>query len=155
MKRSPKSYKKKQANKLWSKKEKHYLIYAGTICFIIILLGYYSSINRSIKYENAYKAYENKEVPDSVVCMISNLVKPIATNPIMVQDDVYWGCCDRCLNRLGQNIGNVRFASDPHTGKKLKKSDAIIHINPTNKRTVLYFESNESYNNFLKQQKNS
>jgi len=89
------------------------------------------------------------ELPDSVVCMISNLVKPIAMSSITVQNDVYWGCCDKCLNRLNYNIGNVQFATDPYSGKRLKKSEAIIHINPSDKRTVLYFESEESYDNFL------
>jgi len=147
--RRNKSRIKKQRHVLWSKKEKRLLFISGITCLFIISLGYYSGIKRSIKYENAYKAYEGMEVPDSVVCMISNLVKPIAMSSITVQNDVYWGCCDKCLNRLNYNIGNVQFATDPYSGKRLKKSEAIIHINPSDKRTVLYFESEESYDNFL------
>lgn len=140
----------KEVQVLWSRKEKRILFVFWGICLLIIAIAYFLFINRSIKYQNASAAYEGLQVPDSVVCMVSNQVKPIALNSIMVQNGVYWGCCDRCLNRLHYNIGNVQYAKDPYNGKTIKKCDAIIHISPFNKRTVLYFESNETYNEFLK-----
>nr|WP_321409136.1 TRASH domain-containing protein [uncultured Carboxylicivirga sp.] len=136
-------------HELWSPKEKKVLITIGTIVFIICI-GFYSIFFlNDYKKNHAYEAYIGKEVPDSLVCMVSGEIKSKAIIHLEVNGKVYYGCCNSCLSKLRSNFEDVQVTQDPFTKKKLDKADAYIRLNPLNPMTVLFFESKDTYANYI------
>lgn len=137
--------KMKKQNQTWSPTEKQVLISIGVSLLVFILIWYTNVATEKYAAENAYITYIDKHVPDSVVCMVSGMVKNKAIKPIEVGGKTYWGCCDNCLMQLKNNIENVLFAKDPVSGAMICKSGALKRLNPENKKYVLYFESDKNY----------
>ncbi|MDF1546732.1 MAG: hypothetical protein P1P88_02845 [Bacteroidales bacterium] len=148
-KRNPYRKKFKGPNPFWSGSEKKTLIAIGLILAAIIIIFYSQLIGLRIDKENAYKAFIGKEIPDSMVCMVSGEVKNKAIKPIFVNGKTYWGCCNMCIAKLTNNTGNVQFALDPLTKKQINKSDAVIRLNPKYQRQALFFESNKTYHQYI------
>ena len=104
-----------------------------------------------IKQQNAYKKYIGIDVPDSMVCMVSDIVKFEAIDSVVVNGKTYWGCCEKCKSKLKYNVDNTLYSMDPITGNSLNKADAIIRLTRDIKSNkVAYFESYDSYLQFLK-----
>ncbi|MFQ5585353.1 MAG: hypothetical protein ACE5GF_00775 [Thermodesulfobacteriota bacterium] len=61
--------------------------------------------------------------------------------PVYVDDKVYYGCCQGCVNAL-KTERTFRFAQDPVTGREVDKADAFIIEGPAGE--ALYFESLET-----------
>jgi hypothetical protein len=137
--------KMKKQNQAWSPTEKKVLISIGVTLLVFIIIWYTNEAIEKYAAENAYKAYIDKQVPDSMVCMVSGIVKDKSIKPIKVNGKTYWGCCDNCLMQLKNNIKNVLFAKDPFSGAMICKSWALKRLNPENKKYVLYFESDRNY----------
>lgn len=148
-KTGPYQKKSKKQNQFWSSKEKKVLITIGLVLTAIIIIVYSQMLGDRIDKENAYKAFIGKEIPDSMVCMVSGEVKNKAIKPIIVNGKTYWGCCSRCIAKLTNNIGNVQFAMDPLTKKQINKADAIIRLNPKYQKQALFFESNKTYHQYI------
>ncbi|MFN8254198.1 MAG: hypothetical protein U0W24_00825 [Bacteroidales bacterium] len=140
----------KKQTQTWSPSEKKVLVSIGVALLVFILVWYTNEATEKYAAENAYKAYIDKPVPDSVVCMVSGMVKNKAIKPIEINGKTYWGCCDNCLMQLKNNIENVLFAKDPVSGAMICKSGALKRLNPENKKYVLYFESDRNYELYVK-----
>ena len=80
----------------------------------------------------------------SQVCMVNNQFMGRPQIPIAVNGKTYYGCCEMCKTRLGQDPSS-RTATDPLTQKSVDKAVAVIAKRADG--TVAYFESEQ---NFLK-----
>ncbi len=69
--------------------------------------------------------------------------------PVLINGKIYYVCCQGCEESL-KNNPSTRVSRDPHTGKEVDKADAFIVIKPNGSDEVLYFESSQAYENFLK-----
>ncbi len=67
--------------------------------------------------------------------------------PVPVGEKIYYGCCEMCVKNINENV-KVRYAVDPVTGKEVDKATAVLGALPDG--SILYFESEDSYNAFLK-----
>ncbi|MEE4198677.1 MAG: hypothetical protein V2I54_13645 [Bacteroidales bacterium] len=132
----------------WSITEKRVFMIIGLAFILIALVIFRNNAKDDFKKQNAYKAFIGKEVPDSMVCMVSGVVKYKAIHPVEVKGEVYWGCCDRCLHKLSYNVDNVLFTKDPISKKLISKSKAVIRLDPNNQKLAMYFESVETYNQY-------
>ena len=133
----------------WSNKEKRVFLLIGLAFVSIIFFVFRNNLKEDQLRQNAYMAFIGKEVPDSMVCMVSGVVKPEAIHSINVEGKIYWGCCDKCLNKLKINSGNVLYATDPISGKTISKSDSYIRLNEENKKLALFFESEDTYKKYI------
>lgn len=142
--------KMKKQNQTWKPAEKKVLIGIGGTLLFFILMWYSNEAIEKYAIDNAHKAYLNKPVSDSVVCMVSGLVKNKAILPIEIGGKTYWGCCDNCLMQLRNNIENVLYAKDPYSGTLICKAGALKRLDPENNKYVLYFETDRNYEVYLR-----
>ena len=139
---------------LWGVKERRALIAIG-IVFLILCLGFNRFLFREIiRDRKNYQAYIDREIPDSLVCMVNNTIKRKAIDSLVVSGKTYWGCCSDCKSKLAKNENNILFAVDPISGNQLSKADAVIHRDPLKRGKVMYFESEESYKKFKRKSRN-
>ncbi len=83
------------------------------------------------------------------VCMVDDEFHGEQQLTTEVDGKVYYGCCDPCIDALNSDA-SFRFATDPVTGGKVSKVEAFIAIKPGEEKAVLYFESKENYQQYLK-----
>ncbi|WP_457641510.1 hypothetical protein [Persephonella sp.] len=81
------------------------------------------------------------------VCMVNNRYIGVKQIPVEVDGKVYYGCCKMCVSRI-KNNESIRYAIDPVSKKKVDKAKAFILALKEGK--VLYFESKENVEKFLK-----
>src|SRR5688500_9352244 len=91
---------------------------------------------------------ELKRVETKKVCMVNNQVFDKDQIPVAVGGKTYYGCCEMCKERLAKDAA-ARTAVDPVTGKPVDKATAVIAAMPDG--TVLYFETQETYEKYIKQ----
>lgn len=94
------------------------------------------------------QAYE--QVSNDLVCMVNDRYMGTRQIPVIVEGITYYGCCEGCVTKLKENIGGVRFATDPTSGEKADKASAEILRRKTD-GSVYYFESDSSMLMFLAQ----
>jgi YHS domain-containing protein len=87
-------------------------------------------------------------VANDKVCMVNDRYMVIKQIPIQVEGITYFGCCKDCVKKLQENIAGVRYASDPVTGEKVDKADAVI-LQRKADGIVRYFASYDSAKKFL------
>jgi YHS domain-containing protein len=81
------------------------------------------------------------------VCMIQNTLYEKEQTPVTIEKDTFYACCSMCKERLNSDPES-RFAIDPISGNKVKKSSAVIGANDNG--NVFYFESDKNLNSFAK-----
>lgn len=96
-------------------------------------------------YVHTTQAVESKKV-----CMVNDKFMGIDQIPIKVGKKIYYGCCQNCVDKLQSNQNNVRFAKDPLTGEQVDKVDAYIVMLTDGSNKVLYFQSEQNYQEYLK-----
>jgi YHS domain-containing protein len=127
-----------------------FLILSGILVFVSVVLYGPQLFNRMNQREAIASQNIGNHIPLNRICMIRGDVKDKDTYMIRVAGKAYFGCCQKCLTKLRNNLNNVQYASDPVTGKMVNKADAVIKLNPDNARKVLFFESQETYDRYLK-----
>lgn len=89
-------------------------------------------------------------LPKDLVCMVNNAYMGKKQYPVQFGEKLYYGCCEMCVKTI-QNERQVRVALDPQTGKEVDKSLAFIALKPGSvSGEVLYFESESSYREYVK-----
>lgn len=83
------------------------------------------------------------------VCMINNQNMGRDQIPVEVENKTYYGCCEGCKKALAEK-SETRSAIDPVTGKAVDKATAVIGAKADG--SVLYFESEKTFEEFLKRQ---
>jgi YHS domain-containing protein len=74
----------------------------------------------------------------SLVCMVNDQFMGRPQIPIDVDGKTYFGCCEMCKAKLG-NDPKTRTATDPVTGNPVDKASAVIGRNGGGQ--ILYFEN--------------
>lgn len=91
-----------------------------------------------------------KKVASDKVCMVTDMTFERSQIPVQVKGSTYYGCCDNCKERLG-NDASVRAAIDPVSGKSVDKSKASIAAGPDGR--VAYFENDKNLETFISTKK--
>ncbi|WP_225986684.1 hypothetical protein [Rufibacter sp. LB8] len=87
-------------------------------------------------------------LPNEQVCMVNNAFMGKKQIPVVFDGKTYYGCCQMCVEKI-QTKRDARFAKDPLSGKEVDKADAFIVPAAPGQEQVLYFESEESYRQYL------
>ena len=88
-----------------------------------------------------------RKVDHANVCMTNNKDMGKTQLPVEVNGKTYYGCCKMCAGNL-KNNAEARYGTDPVTGKKVDKALAFLGALPNG--DIIYFESEENFNSFLK-----
>lgn len=86
-----------------------------------------------------------KVVPNDKVCMVTNMLFPRTQIPVSHAGKTYYGCCENCKKTLSEDAAS-RMAVDPVSGKSVDKATAVIAAREDG--TVVYFESNKTFESF-------
>ncbi len=132
------------------KKANHYAISLAFsfIFFGLVFISYQLFIKNDFQRSKAYKKYKNQEVPASIVCMYGDEIKTHPTKSIVLDDDIYYVCCDKCLRKLEVNYKDPRMAIDLFSGDPVKKSGSYIRLEDSGSGKVNYFDSEENFYKF-------
>jgi YHS domain-containing protein len=74
--------------------------------------------------------------------MVNNQFMGTPQIPIEVAGHTYFGCCEMCKARLG-NDPTARLAKDPVSGREVDKATAVI--GKTREGHTLYFENERNF----------
>jgi YHS domain-containing protein len=132
----------------------------GTLIALLVIISSCSTSTKENKNQNVINSKEkvaplnssitkNTKLKPSLVCFVNNKYMGIDQIPVLVEGKTYYGCCQDCVGKL-KNIRSTRFANDPLTGKKVDKALAYITMAPAGNQDVLYFESEQNYLNYIK-----
>ncbi len=86
-------------------------------------------------------------VPASRVCMTQDDVYPRDLIPVEVDGETYYGCCPGCAAAIQANPDRFIWAVDPVSGRRIKKSRAVIY---SYRGKAYYFESQKTLETFRK-----
>ncbi|MBK5208855.1 MAG: hypothetical protein JJE44_05030 [Flavobacteriaceae bacterium] len=109
-----------------------------------------SSNKIEVSEETLSNAAEVAKVESSKVCYVNNKFMGIDQIPVEFENKTYYGCCEGCVLKL-KTMRETRVAKDPHTGKEVDKALAYIVLSPSGNNDVLYFESKQTYIDYIKQ----
>lgn len=99
--------------------------------------------------ETISKSAEVAKIESSKVCYVNNKFMGIDQIPVEFENKTYYGCCEGCVVKL-KTMRETRFAKDPFTGNEVDKAVAFIVLSPKGNNDVLYFESEQSYKDYIK-----
>lgn len=108
-----------------------------------------SSNKIEVSEETLSNAAEVAKVESSKVCYVNNKFMGIDQIPVEFENKTYYGCCEGCVLKL-KTMRETRVAKDPHTGKEVDKALAYIVLSPSGNNDVLYFESKQTYIDYIK-----
>jgi len=129
-------------------------LFIGIVGFLgIILISSHLWLNHDAHEDSSYDSYINSQVPSSSVCMAGDLLKKKAVLSVEIDDEVYYGCCEKCLNKLIANENNERYAIDPYSNKQVNKADSYIRLTEERSGKVEYFESESNFYDYAKKQR--
>jgi YHS domain-containing protein len=92
---------------------------------------------------------KGKNVPNNMVCMVNDAYMGKEQIEVLFEGKMYYGCCNMCKEKIPKDE-SARYATDPHSLKKISKADAYIVVIGNNNE-VAYFESEGNYQQFLKE----
>lgn len=87
-----------------------------------------------------------KRVNPEEVNMVTNRVGEKSQDSVMINGKAYYGSGEGYASTLLKNH-SLTHASDPYTGNKVDKADAVIFVDASGR--AHYFESTESYSAFI------
>ena len=106
-----------------------------------------------IQTDSAVTSQESYEiVPNDKVCMVNDRFMGVKQIPIDVDGTTYYGCCEGCVEKLQENIDDVRFGNNPLNKTKVDKASAVIVQDKSN-GSVFYFASKEDVQDFISKNK--
>ncbi len=98
---------------------------------------------KKTKSSSQFEIVESKKV-----CMVNDRYMVVKQIPVEADGITYYGCCENCVAKIQNNLGDVRYSKDPLSGAKVDKAKAIIVQNKAN-GVVYYFESQASAEKFI------
>lgn len=88
-------------------------------------------------------------IPHEKVCMVDDIYQgEFHTVPVMLGHKTYYGCDYKAMNDLRVDQ-KLRVAKDPISNREVDKALSFIALHPKRHGKVLYFESKETYSQFL------
>lgn len=153
-KRPKKSVKIKQRANDWAKNTIVLVVFGGAL----ILFAYMSmqvDSKEGIANDNylASLPAQQDTIAHDKICMVDNIYQ--ANSPtilLTVSNRSYYSCSAKATQELATKP-NIRQAVDPITKNQIDKATAVIALHPKRDGTVLYFESEKTFNQYLNQQR--
>ena len=105
--------------------------------------------NTNNKVKTKTETKQDSSIKREYVSMYYNEIIDVPCKPVIVDGKIYNGCCKFTSEQLRINK-ETRYSTDPFSGEKVDKATAYIAPDPNKDRGVLYFESKENYNKYLK-----
>ena len=115
------------------------------ISFLILTFAISFSTFTQADNTNQQTSSSLTEVDSKYVCMVTNQLFVKEQIPVEVEGKTYYGCCEMCEAKI-KNNPQSREATDPVSGKKVDKAEAIIGA--TADGSIYYFESEENLEMF-------
>jgi YHS domain-containing protein len=155
--------KKSGANKITKKPTKkktklqEWIINILAIVFLgagFVVIAYMSTRVGSghVKDEDQYLASlppQKDTIAHNKVCMVDDIYQgDYPTLPVALFNTAYYGCDAKAIQYL-VNKEELRVAVDPVTKRKVDKASAVIGLHPKRDGKVLYFESKETFTQYL------
>lgn len=113
---------------------------------MIISGGYILAVNFLIKGSDDPDISKAK-LQTELVCMVNDAYMGIKQFPVPVEDKMYYGCCEQCVDKIKNNRA-FRYAKDPLTGEEVDKASAFIVKKSESDPSVYYFKSKDNYLKF-------
>lgn len=105
------------------------------------------SVTKEVVQNN--NSQKGKNVPNNMVCMVNDAYMGKEQIEVPFEGKIYYGCCNMCKEKIPKDE-NARYTTDPLSLKKISKADAYIVVIGNNNE-VAYFENEENYQQFLKE----
>ena len=115
------------------------------ISFLILTFAISFSTFTQADNTNQQTSSSLTEVDSKYVCMVTNQLFVKEQIPVEMEGKTYYGCCEMCEAKI-KNNPQSREATDPVSGKKVDKAEAIIGA--TADGSIYYFESEENLEEF-------
>jgi len=136
-------------------KTKRLLLAFSTLIVALVVASCSNQVKQEKKVKvqvekNISKPAKTAHLKSSYVCYVNNQFMGSEQIPVAVDGKTYYGCCGGCVDKLKKNLGNVRYAKDPYTGKMVDKATAYIVLKPHANGAVLYFDSESNYKKYLR-----
>ena len=117
--------------------------------FIAVLGGFaYLNLKDTNNHGKGINLTAGTVVNNDLVCMVNDTYMGKKQLLVPVDNKDYYGCCEMCVERLQNNVGNVRYATDPQTQEQVDKATAFIVLKSNQGDAVWYFKSQENYQKF-------
>jgi len=110
------------------------------VLIAIVSFGTFTYADQTIEQSSALTKVDSK-----YVCMITNQEFAREQIPVELEGKTYYGCCEMCKAKI-KNNPQSREATDPVSGNKVDKADAVIGAAPDG--NVFYFENEENLSQF-------
>ncbi len=121
----------------------------GTMLWIGVEI-YYDAKENVVMEDEFQKSLPN--LGDSIahmkVCMASNIYLGSKQIEVPSGGKMYFACSEHCVHQLG--IDSTRYTIDPVSEQKVDKAMSIVTLRPDKTGEVMYFESKDTYNKYLK-----
>ena len=95
------------------------------ISFLILTFAISFSTFTQADNTNQQTSSSLTEVDSKYVCMVTNQLFVKEQIPVEMEGKTYYGCCEMCEAKI-KNNPQSREATDPVSGKKVDKAEAII-----------------------------
>lgn len=110
------------------------------VLIAIVSFGTFTYADQTIEQSSALTKVDSK-----YVCMITNQEFAREQIPVELEGKTYYGCCEMCKAKI-KNNPQSREATDPVSGNKVDKADAVIGAAPDG--NVFYFENEENLSQY-------
>lgn len=93
---------------------------------------------------------QSDTISHNKICMVDDIYQgDYPTLSVRLSANSYYGCDAKAIHELSTKQ-NVRFAIDPVTKCNVDKGSAVVGLHSKRDGKVLYFESNETFKQYLK-----
>ena len=118
-----------------------------TFFFSLLVLTFIISFSTFTQADNTNQQISSSltEVDSKYVCMVTNQLFVKEQIPVEMEGKTYYGCCEMCKAKI-KNNPQSREATDPVSGKKVDKAEAVIGASADG--SIYYFESEENLAEF-------
>ncbi len=118
-----------------------------TFFFSLLVLTFIISFSTFTQADNTNQQTSSSltEVDSKYVCMVTNQLFVKEQIPVELEGKTYYGCCEMCKAKI-KNNPQSREATDPVSGKKVDKAEAVIGASADG--NIYYFESEENLAEF-------
>ena len=154
MRTSVNSLKTKKGAGNWIKENIALVVFGGAL-----IVFAYVSIQGGSKKNHGNNAYiaslpaQTDTIAHNKICMVDDIYQAnYPTLMVMLSNRAYYGCSTKATQDLATQP-KFRKAVDPITKSQIDKATALIAIHPKRDGTVLYFESEKTFNLYLNQQR--
>lgn len=156
MKRSGEKKSTKKSSSKKSKLEECFInilaivLLGGGLVFIVLMTASNAAYQDDGK--DAYLASlpaQGDTIAHSKICMVDDMYQgDYPTLNLSFANKTYYGCDAKAIHSLTSQP-ELRSANDPVTHRKIDKASSIVAIHPKRDGKVLYFESMETFNQYL------